>query len=64
MHLQWWAVGKYRWWGYNGRWGNREGPTMAFGQFILENGPAYPGIHTLTFQLDLPAFEDCPIVNS
>ncbi|KAG0553841.1 hypothetical protein KC19_12G043100 [Ceratodon purpureus] len=54
----------YTFWGYNGRWGNREGPTMVLGFHVLENGPDYPASHTVQFQLDNTAFEDCEPSNS
>lgn len=49
---------EYTWWGFNGRWGNKQGPTSVFDQFILQNGSAYPAISAVTFQLDSSALED------
>ncbi|KAG0593274.1 hypothetical protein M758_1G310200 [Ceratodon purpureus] len=52
-------AGDYTFWGYNGRWGNKEGQRMVLGFHVLESGPDYPASHTVQFQLDNTAFEDC-----
>ena len=57
--MEWWFAGEFTFWGFNGRWGNKEGPIMVCGFHILENGPDYPASHAITFQLDNPALENC-----
>jgi len=43
------ANGAWNWWNYAGRWGNPEGTTQTFGQYILEPGPSSPNSNTGAF---------------